>query len=68
MFKKLSIHVAMFACKVMLAMHGWRTGPRPPGFPLRQDKPYWKFITVNQIASATFAEAVTQTVRDAKKR
>jgi hypothetical protein len=68
MLKKLSIHIAMFTCKIMLALHGWRTGPRPPGFGERQDRPYWKRISERQIASATFENAVAQTVRDSKKR
>jgi hypothetical protein len=68
MLKSLSIHFAMLACKIMLARHGWRTGPRPPGFPERQDKPYWKRISEKQIASATFAEAITQTVRTSTER
>jgi hypothetical protein len=63
MLKTLSIHIAMFACKVMLSLHGWRTSPRPPGFGERQDRPYWKRISEKQIASATFAEAITQCVK-----
>ena len=68
MLKKLSIHLAMFFTHAMLAMHGWRSGKRPPGFPARQDRPYWKRISEKQIASATFAEAITQTIRGPKKR
>ena len=68
MLKKLSIRFAMFACKIMLALHGWRNGPRPPGFGERQDRPYWKRISERQIASATFAEAITQTVKGSTKR
>ena len=68
MLKSLSIHIALFTCKIMLAMHGWRTGPRPPGFPVRQDKPYWKRISERRIASLTFAEAITEIVRESKKR
>lgn len=68
MLKRLSVHLAMFFVHAMLAMHGWRSGKRPPGFPARQDRPYWKRISEKQIASATFAEAITQTIRGPKKR
>lgn len=64
--KRLSIRIALFACRIALALNGWRTGPRPHGFGVSKGPhdAYWRRTGPRTIESSDFAQAITKTIKE----
>lgn len=67
--KRSLLLLALRLAKLALRLYGWRTGPKPNGFPVTGERRYWRPTgKPNHIDAATFAEAINSCIKEERKK
>jgi hypothetical protein len=65
--KRPVLFLAFCIMSCALRLFGWRSGPRPKGYPPSFDRPFWRPMTNGSIESASLAEAIQAAIREARR-
>jgi hypothetical protein len=68
--KRILLLLSLRLVKIALRLYGWRTGPKPNGFPVTGERRYWRPMPgkPNHIDAATFAEAINSCIKEERSK
>lgn len=67
--KRTLLKLSLNLVKKALRLYGWRDEPRPPGFKSDPARCFWRWHeagSTSQIDTATFAEAINASIKEAR--